>query len=73
MAAASSRRALTGSTKWRQRHLAADRHQQRIVEHFPQPRERPAGGRLAEMQALTGTRNAHFRKQRVERYEQVQI
>ena len=57
----------------RQHHLAADGHQQFVAEIVPQPRERAAHRRLAQVQPIPGAGDVPLGQQRVKGDEQVQI
>ena len=54
-------------------HAAADGRQQIIAEVLPQAAQGAAHGRLTQVQAICGARDAALLDQRIERDEQIQI
>ena len=57
----------------RRLHAGAGPHEQRIAEQQPQPRQRRAGGGLAQTDGFRGAAHAAVPRHRVEYHQQVEI
>ena len=57
----------------RQHHLSSHGYQQIVLEVFAKTRQRPARGRLTQVNSLSGTSHALLGKKSIEHYEKIQI